>query len=317
MTNDQFGQMCALLAAITWACALVLFKRSGERIRPLALNLYKNTVGLVLLTVTLGVLIALGLESLDPLRQQAGGDLCLLLLSGLLGIALADTLFFHALNLIGVGLISVADCSYTPLVILFSWLLLAEKLTLVHYLGAALIVAGVFVASRHKLPAGRTRRQIVGGMLLAVLAIALMAFGIVLAKPVLEPRDMPLLWATTLRLASGAVFLALFALLGRGWRQHWTVFRPSATWKVALPGSVLGAYVSVVLWVAGFKYTYAAVAGVLNQTTVVFASVLAALFLKEQFGRRKIAALVLALIGVVMVTLSDWLHDAWHNLLAA
>lgn len=71
------------------------------------------------------------------------------------------------------------------------------------------------------------------------------------------------------------------------------------------------------LWVAGFKYTYAAVAGVLNQTTVVFASVLAALFLKEQFGRRKIAALVLALIGVVMVTLSDWLHGAWHNLVAA
>lgn len=203
-----------MLAAITWACALVLFKRSGERIRPLALNLYKNTVGLVLLIVTLGVLIALGSESLDPLRQQAAGDLCLLLLSGLLGIALADTLFFHALNLVGVGLISVADCSYAPLVILFSWLLLAEKLTLVHYLGAALIVSGVFVASRHKLPPGRTRRQIVGGMLLAVSAIALMAFGIVLAKPVLEPRDMPLLWATTLRLASGTVFLALFALLG-------------------------------------------------------------------------------------------------------
>lgn len=298
--NHPLGQACALLTAIIWAYALVLFKRSGEEVPPVALNLYKNTVGLILLVATLAALIAVGADSLAPLRECPQGDIALLLLSGIIGIALADSLFFHALNLIGVGLISVVDCFYAPAAILFSWLLLAERLTVFHYVGAALVVAGVFTTSRHTRPAHRTHGQIIAGMLLAISAVAMMAFGIVIAKPVLE--EMPVLWATALRMAAGLFFLALFALLGRGWQRHWGVFRPSRIWRSALPASVLGTYVCMILWVAGFKYTYASVAALLNQTSVVFATVLAALVLKERFGARQVAALLLALTGVVVVT---------------
>lgn len=304
MSDDQLGQLFALSAAITWAGALVLFKRSGERIAPLALNLFKNTVGLLLLAATMVVLTSLGRDNPGALLTHPIGDLCILMFSGIIGIAIADTMFFHGLNLIGVGLVSVVDCTYTPFAIVFSWLLLAEHLTIWHYAGAALIVAGVFTATRHRLPDNRTRGQIVFGILLTMGAIATMAFGIVLVKPLLEQRDMPLFAVTALRLAAGTAFLALFALIGRDWRRHWTVFRPSPTWKVAIPGSFLGAYLSLVFWVAGFKYTYAALAAVLNQTSVIFAAILAAVFLKEQFGPRKIAALVLAVVGVLIVRLS-------------
>jgi hypothetical protein len=46
MTNHPLGQACALLTAIVWGYALVLFKLSGEHIPPLALNLFKSAVGL-------------------------------------------------------------------------------------------------------------------------------------------------------------------------------------------------------------------------------------------------------------------------------
>ncbi len=308
--NHPLGQFCALLTAMIWAYALVLFKRSGETVAPIALNLYKNTVGLALLIGTLVLFMAAGWDSFRPVQELPPDELALLLLSGIIGIALADTLFFHALNLIGVGLISVVDCSYAPLAILFAWLLLNEKLTAFHYVGAALVVAGVFMTSRHTLPVRRTRGQIIGGMLLATLAVGLMAFGIVMAKPVLE--KMPVLWSTTLRLAAGLALLGLFALLGPGWRRHWAIFRPSRAWRLALPASVLGTYVCVLLWVAGFKYTYASIAALLNQTSVVFASVLAALLLKEHFGVRQAAALGLAMAGVVTVTLGGQLA-AWFG----
>ncbi len=304
--NHPLGQACALLSALIWAFALVLFKLSGERITPLALNLYKNIVGLVLLTLTL-----LGLALLPdrpaPWSAMPADELCLLLLSGAIGIALADTLFFAALNLIGVGLLSVVDCLYTPFVILFSWLLLAEKLTAYHYMGAGLILVSIAVASRPRLPVRRTRGQILGGILLAAVSLAMMALGIVIAKPSVE--RLPLVWSTTLRLVGGVIFLALFGLLGHNRRAVWRAFRPSATWKYALPGSILGTYVCLLLWIAGFKYTYASVAAVLNQTTVVFASVLAALTLREHFGRRQLAALLLALSGVVTVTAGAWLFN--------
>lgn len=315
MTRDLLGQTFSLLAALTWAMALVLFKRSGERIAPVALNLFKNAIGLVLLLATLGVLIAGGREDLAALRSRPAGDLCLLMLSGIIGIALADTLFFRALNLIGVGLMQIVDCIYSPLALLFSWLLLAETLRPVHYAGAALIISGVAIAANHPRPVQRTRWQIVAGVWLAILAIAMMAFGIVVVKPILE--DVGVLRATTLRMAAGGGLLALLALLGRDWRQHWTVFRPAASWKYAVPAAVLGAYLSMVLWVAGFAYTSAAVAAMLNQTSVIFACVLAAVFLKERFGPRQIVALVLALTGVLIVTLAEPLELRWRAWLGA
>jgi drug/metabolite transporter (DMT)-like permease len=311
MTNHPLGQTCALLTAILWAYALVLFKRSGEEIAPIALNLFKNVVGMLLLGGTLGLALLAGVDSFAEVRGRCLGDIAVLLLSGFLGIALADTLLFRALNLIGVGLVSVADCTYAPLTILFSWLLLSEKLTAFHYVGAVLVILSVFISSRHARPGHRTRGQVFAGLLLAITAIATMAFGIVLAKPVLE--EMSVLWATTLRMSAGLVFLALFALLGAGWRRHWQVFRPSPVWRSALPASVLGTYVCLLLWVAGFKYTYVPVAALLNQTSVVFATVLGALLLKEHFGRRQAAALVLAVTGVAVVTFGGTLWARWAS----
>ena len=55
---------------------------------------------------------------------------------------------------------------------------------------------------------------------------------------------------------------------------------------------------------AGFKYAEkAAIAGILNQTSVIFAIILAALLLKESFTERKAVAVVLAMGGVVLVML--------------
>jgi drug/metabolite transporter (DMT)-like permease len=307
--NHPLGQVFSLLAALTWAYALVLFKQSTVHISPIGLNLFKNAIGLVLLFATLAVMAAAGQEQFDTLLHHSARDLGILMLSGIIGIALADTVFFYALNLIGVGLISIVDCAYAPSAIFFSWLMLGEKLAAWHYVGGAMVVAGVFIATRHERPANRTRGQIIAGMLLAMLAVCLMALGIVIAKPILD--DFPVVWATTLRMMAGAAVLALFALVGPGRRDCWTVFRPSKSWKRAVPASVLGSYVCMLFWVAGMKFTYASIAAVLNQTSVVFASILAAVLLKEQFGPRNVLAIVLAMAGVALVTFGEHMSDAW------
>lgn len=284
-----------MLCAVAWALALVLFKRSGERVSPIPLNLFKNAVGLVLFIVTLVVTR----DGIGNLSEFCIEDIYILVLSGVLGIAVADTIMFFALNRIGVGIISVVDCSYSPLVILASFLILAEELTRYHYVGGGLILAGVLTASRVKPPFGRTRLQLVVGMAAGVLAIAMMALGIALAKLVLD--HFPLVWATTIRLGSGTAVLAVWALASAERKRLWSVFKPSTVWKASLPASILGTYVSLWMWMAGFKYTYASVAALLNQTSVVFALIFAALILKESLGRRKLVAIALALGGAVVV----------------
>lgn len=307
MPHHVLGQTYALLTAITWAFAVVYFKRSGETLSPVALNLFKSAVGLLLLGLTLAGLAVWQPVEFGTVRVLTYGEVCQLLLSGIVGMALADSLFFRALNLIGVGLFSVVDCAFAPLVVLFAWLLWHEVLLPIQYLGAALIVAGVFLATPHRRPRNRTWGQIAAGIGLALLAIALTAFAIVWVKPILERTSV--VWSTTIRLAAGFAMLALFSLLGPRGRACWQVFRPSPSWRFAIPGAVLGTYLCLLFWIGGYKYTTASIAGILNQTSVIFQAALAALVLREPFGKRQVAALAIALGGVAVVTFGAQLTE--------
>ena len=301
MDTDLKGEICALAAAMTWATALVLFKRSGERVPPLPLNLFKNVTALILLVVTL----ALMGEGMDELRKFAVSDMVILSLSGFLGIAVADTTFFYALNLIGVGLVTIAECLYSPLIIFFSILLLGESLSVAQIIGTVMILAAVYVSSKHAPPANRTKGQLVLGMFLGAISMALMAFGIVIAKPVLTGSEFPLIWAAFLRLLAGTATLAVVVAASPKRKEFFSVFKPSRIWWYSLPASVLGAYLAMILWIAGFKYTKASTAGILNQTSVVFALILATVILKEPFTRRKLASVILAMAGVLLITFWD------------
>lgn len=307
LNSNLVGQICALLTAITWAGAIVCFKHSGERMPPLALNIFKNTVGSILLLLTL----LLYPPCREGLGKLSATDWWVLAGSGILGIAIADTVFFAALNLCGVGLISIVDCAYSPFVLLFAFLMLGETLRLPHYVGGVAILIGILIASRHPLPANRTRAQIFAGVSLGVLSMAMMALAIVWAKPTIEP--LPLIPVTTIRMGAGTAALVLYAAASPRRREHLQDLRPARVWWYSAAGAVLGAYLSMMFWLGGYKWTKASIAALLNQTSVIFALILAAIFLHERFTSRKFAAVTMALAGVLVIALADSPEAALQN----
>jgi len=300
METEFAGRMYALLSALSWACALVLFKRCGEKVSPLPLNLFKNIVGMVLLVLTLACLRNAE-RSFTSFETQ---DVLLLCTSGIIGIALADTAFFFALNRLGVSLMAIVECAYSPAVIFCAILMLSEDLRWPQYAGAGLIVSAVLLSTRHTPPAGQTRKQLMLGFIWGITAMLLMAFGIVLAKPVLEMQRFPLIWATTIRLAAGTVILLMLSLASPQRGKYFSVFRPTASWRISIPASILGTYLALIFWIAGFKYAKASIAAALNQTSSIFAIILATVVLKESFTFRKATSATLAIMGVLLVTLT-------------
>lgn len=290
------GEILSVLAALIWAFSVVLFRLSGRGLPPLSLNLFKNVIASVLLAATL---LATAHRTLP---QAPLGDYALLAVSGILGITLADTIFFKSLNLVGAGLSQIVGCCYSPLVVVMSAVFLRERLSLGDLLGACLILSGVLLSSGHEPPPGVARKDLRRGIGLGVFAFALMALGVVIAKPVLDRS--PVLWSSTVRMVAGVAALALIGVVSPGKRYVWKAFRPSPAWRFAIPGAILGAYLAMVIWIAGIKYTLASTASILNQTSAVFVLPVAAAVLRERVTPLKLAAVALALAGVALVTLA-------------
>ena len=57
----------------------------------------------------------------------------------------------------------------------------------------------------------------------------------------------------------------------------------------------------MVMWLAGYKYTQASIAAILNETASIFILLLAWLLLREPLGRRGAIGVSLTLGGVVLM----------------
>jgi drug/metabolite transporter (DMT)-like permease len=290
----SLGEILALSSGLAWAVAVVLFRVSGRSIHPVGLNLGKNVLGLVLIVPTL---LVLG-EPLTPLVPASATGL--LLLSGVLGIAVSDTLFFHALNRLGASLTAIVDCFYSPFVIALSFVILGERLTLVQLAGAALVISAILTVSKEGKLERIDRRDLALGIIYGILAMFFVALGIVMVKPVLG--TVSVFWATLVRMAGGTAALVLLVPALRNRRAVLAPLLDRRNWKALVPAAFFGSYLSLILWTGGMKYAKASVAAVLNQLNTIFIVVIAAIFLKERLTGWKILAVVLAFVGAYLAS---------------
>lgn len=288
------GEFYSLACALAWAVAVILFKKSGESLAPVPLNLFKNTLGLVLMLLTLACFPGSHWAGIPPLATGIA------IFSGFLGIGVGDTLYFRALNAVGASRLAVAQTLYSPFVIVLSAAFLAERLTPLQCGGVALVVGGILlvyrVPSLHLDPAV-LRRGVVEG----AASVGVMAAGVVMAKPLLERYDF--LSIVTLRLVGGVLGMLIFMPSARDLPRIRAAFAGVRHWPHVIAGSVVGTYISMLLWLAGYKYTQASVAAVLNEMAAIFILALAALFLGDRLRPVQLAGSAVAVAGVLLVVL--------------
>lgn len=289
------GEALAILSALAWSAGVIIYKRLGETIAPVRLNLMKN---LLVLGFLLPSLAFFG----GPPPQLSTAELAITLLSGILGIAIADSMYLTALNRLGAGRMGILGNFYSPFVILLSFLFLGERLGPLQLLGFALVTSGVLVVSARSSGEPAERRELRRGLLLGVSAIAVMAVAIVLVKRALETQ--PLIWMVALRMIGGVGGLLLIFAFKRELPWPGRAERAQIRWPVVLIGALVGQYLSMLLWLGGYKYTSASVAAILNETTSIFIVVLAAVFLHEALTRRKLLGVALTISGVACMLLA-------------
>lgn len=288
--QDVAGSAAALGSALGWAVGAILFRKLGDALSPLAMNLTKSVLGTLYLAA---LLFFFGFESVSQ------PHFLLLGASGLLGIAVGDSFFFKSLMYLGPRMTVLAEMLGPILTVFFAVLFLKEKISLLTGLGIVLTLGGVaWVLWEH---AGEDKARILRwkGLQFSVLSGLCMSLAIILAKKALAETSA--LEATFIRLLWAAAGLALWGGLSRQLVQ-W--IKPLSDPKL-LRLAVLSAFVAIFggfwLFLVALKYIDASVATVLNSTTPLFILPLSAFWQKEKISLRSAFGALAAVAGVALL----------------
>ncbi len=290
--ENYLGEILSVFCAIIWAFAVILFKKSGETVHPIALNLFKNFIAIILFFITIKII------GQSLLRPASSKEYSIFILSGILGMAIADTLYFMCLNQIGAGLLAIVSCLHSPFIIMLSVIFLKERMTLGQIFGVILIVFAILLTVQIKNKVV-SRRKLISGILWGVLSVIATAIGVVMIKPLLN--QVPLLWAVEIRLIAGFIALLIITLFLSNRHQIFLSIKTVKGLGYALSGTFIGTYLALVIWLAGIKYTTASIASALNQTSSIFVFIFARIILKEKITRQHLIALLIAITGICLV----------------
>lgn len=287
--------LAALAAALCWTLSSLIWRRWPTTLTASELNLLKNLVALAL---QLPLLLLLAQPWQLPLR-----GLLLLLASGVVGIAVGDSLFFAALRRLGSRRTLTIDAGGPAAASAMGGLLLGEWPLTGELFGIALISLAVLLVARGEAPSSAPASEAPaagGGVALAVGALVCGSGGALLSRAALLSGSITPLQAATVRLAAAAwVALPLLARRRGTLQACWTAWRRG--WRWVLPATLLGTSAGLVLQQQALAGLPGGMAVALMATAPVLALPLAWWWEGDPPGWRGTAAALAALAGVSLL----------------
>jgi drug/metabolite transporter (DMT)-like permease len=293
ITPQGIGVLAALAAALCWTLSSALWRQLPTSLSAAQLNLLKNWLALLLLAP------ALLLRPWSPQAQAAPLALMLLGLSGVLGIALGDSLYFAALRRLGTRRTLTLDAGGPAVTALAGLVWLSEVPTAQHWFGLALITAAlVLVALQQPAVAAAGVGPPVGqrlGVLLALGALLAGSGGALLARAALRDGALDPLQAAAARLLVAGLVLLPLARRLPGWPPQ---PRPAQRrWPLWLLATLLGTSAGIALQQTALQRLPGGTAVALLATAPLMALPLARLE-GDHPGWRGVLAALLALGGI-------------------
>jgi DME family drug/metabolite transporter len=141
----MIGELFALGAALCWAAAPILYRRALLNAKPISANIVRCTTNA-------GVLVAalLLLGKVEALTALPIGTVIFVVVSGVIGLGVGDTLYMIGLKYVGVSRAVPLASSYPLFSVIWATFLLGQPLSLADVLGAAVIIFGIWLLTKEK-----------------------------------------------------------------------------------------------------------------------------------------------------------------------
>ena len=289
---EVIGFVAALASAASWAFCTVMFDRIGKVIPFAGITFLKGTFSIILmafLTMFMGGFTSLTLE-----------EGFYLALSGIIGIAIGDTLFFRSLQDLGAK-VQVLYFMLGQIVTMFlSFLVLSEVLTLWQYIGALILLIGILIVTWGKQEDHpNKRRGIIGGFL----SILCFSVSTIMVKIYIGHIDV--VTATFYRMVFGTIVVMFVGVTSKKIVTWVSPLRDRKILALFLINVIVLTLGGFLLSMLAIKNISVSLASILSTTEPIFVLLFAWLINKEKATRNELMGAVITILGLLMIILNE------------
>jgi DME family drug/metabolite transporter len=296
----MIGELAALGAAISWAIAPILYRKALSNTKPISANIVRCAANAAVLLVVLAV-FGLG----DILAGLPLWVLAAVIVSGVLGLGIGDTLYMFGLKSIGISRAVPLASSYPLFSLVWSVFLLGQPLSLTALAGAAVILVGIWLLSSQKIPeesAVRGRKVWLGAAMCLgtalVWSISLMLMDLAVTSSTVTGLSANYA-VVTLRIVSVALFLLVLApFLDRN--RGFLKIKPRTIVLLCIGGLVANG-LGWLLMNYSFLNISEAQAVPISSTSPLFATLAGFLFFQEKASAKTVLGAVAIVVGIVLI----------------
>lgn len=274
------------------------FEYASKRVGSLAVNLIRLVIAFFFLAGLTAVIRGL------PLPLDATSfNWFWLILSGLVGLVLGDYFLFRSYMLISSRISMLLMTLVPPITALIGWVVLGERMTLLHIAGMFMTVGGIFVAIFSMPEAGGKIRLSypAKGILFAFIAAIGQAVGLVLSKYGMGSYNA--FAASHIRIIAGALGYAIIILMLRKWGLVRTALKDARGMKFIGLGSFFGPFLGISFSLLAVKYTNTGIAATIMAIVPILIIPPSIILFKQKFSWLEILGAVISVAGVILMFL--------------
>ena len=302
--------LAAFLTTLLFATSAICGYRTARQIGGVEANFWRIALATIFLTLwafTFGAGFA--------------GAPVWFMLSGLFGIGLGDTAYFQALPRLGSRrTVLMTQCLTAPLAAIFEWLWLGTRLNVPEILCVAVILVGVGIALKPDDHVTISVRDWKIGIFACIFSAIGAAIGAVIIRKAFqvaaEDGWHPDAGTTGYQRVLGGILVPAIALLVFKWRSahaqgpafasdtiHITRTKWARLWPWVLANALAGQTLGVTCMQWALKTTQAGIVTAIIATTPIFLLPMTRLVEKEKIHAHSVIGAVIAVMGVIGLTL--------------
>jgi DME family drug/metabolite transporter len=311
------GEIIALGSAFAFGISNVFFRKVEGIYPPLVINLTRTSLGTIIFLI---LIIINNNESEIYFILNNLTILFLLIISGLFGQAIGDTIYYYSQKYVGVSIALPISLSFPIWTSLYALILLNQYLTLNSALALFLILIGILIFSRNNnrnsinlienekgnLSSKDNDNKNLGiiylGIILAIISANSWALGAISADLAFNEFMYDTNVGNVIRFFPAILFMLILIPLTNSNvnmrdKGSKSIFKISNITYLML-GSIIGTVVGAFLYLEGINLLGSAKASIFYSTSPLFATPLAVLFLGEKLSKKIILGTFFMILGI-------------------